>query len=134
MKDNTKLIWKEFFRLKKEEITGFLTLNTEVPIYTSIYMFFLVILGIGFLILFLYIIGFLYITFFGNEEIRTAVITDKSLYAFIGILMTIILIIISFLIKLFIYNPIIWLHSNWKLAKSNIESKEIIEKYYKMGE
>jgi len=48
--------------------------------------------------------------------------------------MTIILIIISFLIKLFIYNPIIWLHSNWKLAKSNIESKEIIEKYYKMGE
>jgi len=47
MKDNTKLIWKEFFRLKKEEITGFLTLNTEVPIYTSIYMFFLVILGIG---------------------------------------------------------------------------------------
>jgi len=103
-------IWKEFFRLKCEEISYWWSDIEWGEIFCLIYLI-IVACSIVFLI------GHLVLIIPGFNPYG---IGDTF---FCGLSTTILLIIVFLIIKYFFVIPIKWLISNWKQAKENVKKK-----------
>ena len=113
-----KKVWKEFFRLKYEEIRDFIT--DDIP------QILILIISSGYagavIISILFLTGFVLLSAVGTPYELDILKTIQ-----LGFLIIITVVIVLALIKIIIIIPIKWLWSNWKEAKKNVERRNEYE-------